>query len=261
MRPDPDSPDPMRRSLLSGLAGLPLATLLADPALAQAAAATTDLVTIQTIGGRSVTASLAKPARRPAPSVLLLHEWWGLNDQIKTMAAELARQGYLALAVDLFQGRVTTEPDQARALTQALQPVEATDTLSSWAAWLLNHQDGNRKLAALGWCFGGGWALNAATIADIAATVVYYGRVNLPPEQLAKLKGPVLGHFARQDQFINQDVVAAFERAMKQVGKPYTIYWYEAGHAFANPTGNNYARAEAQLAWQRTLDFLGKELS
>lgn len=256
----PDAPDPLRRSLLAGLAGLPLAAILADPGLAQAVAATTGTITIKTIGGRSVAAALAKPAKVPAPTVMLVHEWWGLNDQIKTMAVTLAGQGYLVLAVDLFQGRVTTDAEEARAATQAVQPAEASDTLVSWAEWLKNHPDGTRRLGVVGWCFGGGWALNAATIADVAATVVYYGRVNLPPDQLARLKGPVLGHFGRQDQFINQDVVAAFERGMKQVDKPYAIHWYEAGHAFANPTGNNYDRDDARLAWRRTLDFLGGEL-
>lgn len=255
-----ETPDPLRRSLLAGLAGLPLAAVLADPVLAQRAAGATETVAISTITGRSATAALARPAKLPAPAVMLVHEWWGLNDQIKTMAVELARQGFLALVIDLFQGRVTTDPEEARALTQAVRPDEASDTLASWAEWLKNHQDGTRRLGVAGWCFGGGWALNAATIADIAATVVYYGRVNLPPDQLAKLKGPVLGHFARQDQFINQDVVAAFERGMKEAGKPYTVYWYEAGHAFANPTGNNYHREDAQLAWRRTLEFLHKEL-
>lgn len=254
--------DSVRRSLLAGLAGLPLAAILADPVLAQMAAQTTRDQTIKTAAGREVNAALAvpEPARGGAPAVILVHEWWGLNDQIKAVAVDLSRQGYLALAVDLFQGRVTTTPDEARALTLAVKPDEAADTLSSWAAWLKNHPEGNRKLAALGWCFGGGWALNAATIAPVDATVVYYGRVNLPPEQLARLHGPVLGHFAKSDQFINQDMVAAFERTMKDLGKPYTVHWYDAGHAFANPTGDNFRKDSAQLAWARTQDFLHQTL-
>lgn len=254
----PRSPDPLRRSLLAGLAGLPLARLLAQPALA---AELTETVSISTIGGREVTAALARPDKTPAPAVLLVHEWWGLNDQIKTMAAELARQGFMALAVDLFQGRVATDPEEARALTQKVQPAEATDTLQSWAAWMRNNRDGTRRIGVVGWCFGGGWALNAATVADLAATVVYYGRVNLPAEQLARLKGPVLGHFARQDQFINQDIVASFERAMRQAGKPFTVHWYDAAHAFANPTGASYDGEDAKLAWDRTLEFLRSNLA
>jgi carboxymethylenebutenolidase len=247
-------------ALLGGLAGLPLARLLAEPALAQQAAELTRTETINTVGGRSVTAAVAMPVTRPAPAVLLVHEWWGLNDQIKTMAVELARNGFLAVAVDLFNGRVTNNADEARQLTQRVDPAEATDTLVSWLQWLRNHNDSTRKVGAVGWCFGGGWALNAATAAPIDATVVYYGRVNLPSGQLGQLKGPVMGHFGREDQFITEQMVGAFERAMAQAGKRATVYWYDAGHAFANPTGDNYRGPAAQLAWQRTLDFLHKEL-
>jgi carboxymethylenebutenolidase len=221
--------------------------------------------TIRTPGGREVTAALALPEGAASgarlPMVMLVHEWWGLNDQIKAVAVELARQGIVALAVDLFQGRVVTNPEEARALVEKVKPDEAADTLAAWAAWARNHPDGNRRVGVVGWCFGGGWALNAATIAPMEAAVVYYGRVNLPPDQLAHLKGPVLGHFARRDQYITADVVDGFERAMKQAGKPYTIYWYDAGHAFANPTGGNFSEVNAQLAWGRTLQFLKKELA
>lgn len=252
--------DPGRRAVLAGLAGLPLAAILADPVLAQTAAGQTETVTINTPQGREVLAALARPGTGRAPVVILFHEWWGLNDQIKVMAREFAAQGYLALAIDLFGGRVATEPGAARELTQTVKPAEAADTIAAWSQWLDNHPDGNRRKGVVGWCFGGGWALNASTLLPMDATVAYYGRVNLPAEQLAKLKGPVLGHFARQDQFINGEVVSEFERNMKAVGKPFTIHWYDAGHAFANPTGNNYDKEDAQLAWRRTLDFLATTL-
>ena len=253
-------PAPSRRAVLKGLAGLPLAAILADPELARAAAELTRPETITTAGGRGVAGALAQPERKPAPAVLLVHEWWGLNDQIKTMAAELARQGYLALAADLFQGRVATNPDDARRLTQAVVADEAADTLASWLQWLGNHQDSTRKTATVGWCFGGGWALNAAVGTPVDATVVYYGRVNLPAEQLARLKGPVLGHFANRDQFINAEMVSGFEAAMAQAGKQAELHRYDADHAFANPTGANYHREDARLAWTRTLDFLKREI-
>jgi|AGTN01.2.fsa_nt_gi Dienelactone hydrolase and related enzymes len=255
--------DPVRRTLLAGLAGLPLAAILADPALAQIAAQATRAQTIRTPAGREVTAALALPEAKRAggsPMVMLVHEWWGLNDQIKAVAADLAGQGYIALAADLFQGRVATRPDEARALTRQVRPEEAGDTLRAWAEWLKNHPDGNRRLGVMGWCFGGGWALQAATLAAIDATVVYYGRVDLPPEQLSKLQGPVLGHFAEQDQYVDKTVVDAFEQAMKTAGKPYTVHWYAAGHAFANPTGDTFRQEAAQLAWRRSLDFLGTSL-
>ncbi len=254
--------DPVRRAVLAGLAGMPLAAILADPVLAQKAAAGTRDTLINTAGGREVHAALALPEKSAtgAPAIMLVHEWWGLNDQLKAVAVDLARQGYLALAVDLFQGRISTTPDQAKEISAKVNPEEAADTLSSWAGWLQNHPDGNHKMAVMGWCFGGGWALQAATLAPFSACVVYYGKVNLPPEQLSKLKGPVLGHFATQDQFITKDVVDGFERAMKQAHKPYTVHWYDAGHAFANPTGDNFRKEPAQLAWKRSLEFLKKNL-
>lgn len=245
-----------RRTVIKGLAGLPLAAVLADPRLAAAAAAETRLVRINATDGREVAGALAVPDKVPAPAVLLVHEWWGLNDQIKAMAVEFARQGYLALAVDLFAGRVATAPDEARALTQTVKDQEAMATLTSWLQWLKNHQDGDRRVATVGWCFGGGWALQAAAAEPVDATVVYYGRVDLPAGRLARLKGPVLGHFGRQDTFIDEKVVSAFRAAMTEANKPHVVYWYDAGHAFANPTGDNYRKPDAQLAWQRTLDFL-----
>lgn len=250
-----------RRTVVKGLAaGLPLAAVLADPILARAAADSSRLVNIKTAGGREVAAALAMPETLPAPAVLLVHEWWGLNDQIKAVGAELARLGYLALSVDLFQGRVAEAPEDARKLVGAVKDDEARDTLASWLQWLKNHQDSTRRTATLGWCFGGGWALQAATLVPVEATVVYYGRVNLPTQQLGKLQGPVLGHFATKDTFIDAKMVRAFEEAMTAAGKPYTVYWYEADHAFANPTGRAYDQEDARLAWERTTEFLGKTL-
>ena len=169
-----------RRTDVQGLARLPLAAVLADPAHAQAAAHTTRLVRIRTNAGRVVAGALAVPAAKPAPAVLLIHEWWGLNDQIKAVAADFAAQGYLALAVDLFGGRVANTVEQARELIAAVKDDESTDTLSAWLRWLQNHNDSTRKIGTVGWCFGGGWSLRASTLVPVDGTVVYYGRVNLP---------------------------------------------------------------------------------
>ncbi|MEX2630584.1 MAG: dienelactone hydrolase family protein [Tistlia sp.] len=256
--------DPQRRRLLGGLAALPLApslaAILADPRLAAAAAAGTESVTITTRDGREVSGALAVPAETPAPAVLLIHEWWGLNDQIKAMAAEFAAAGYLALAVDLYGGEVAGTPDEAKALMSAVEEPAATDTLASWIAWLKDHGDSTGKVGAVGWCFGGGWALNASLAAPVEATVVYYGRVNKTAGELASLESPVLGHFATEDKFINREMVDGFESAMDEAGKDYTTHWYEADHAFANPTGARYDEADAAEAWERTKAFLAEHL-
>ena len=255
---------PNRRDMLAGMggAGLSLATLLNTPNLAHAAAETLDTVQLTTQKGRSVTARLAKPDHRPAPAILLIHEWWGLNDEIMSMAAALAKEGYMALAVDLYDGVVAKTPEEARAQTQKTDPAEAIDTLKSWILHLRQRDDVTNKIGTLGWCFGGGWSLNASIATPIEATVVYYGRVTRTAKDLNRLHGPILGHFATQDQFINQTMVAGFEQEMRKANRTdrLTIHWYEANHAFANPTGGNYDKKDALLAWKRTLTFLDEHL-
>ncbi len=256
-----------RRALLktaaASAAGLPLAAVLADPLLTRAAAQTTEPVTVTTPSGRPVSAALALPATTPAGSVLLIHEWWGLNDQIRAVGAELAQAGYIALAVDLMDGQVATAPDQAQAQANAVQTAQATETLVTWLSWLghlRNLGQASGKVATCGWCFGGGWSLQASLAVPVDGTVIYYGRVPDEAAALATLRGPVLGHFASRDQFITRTMVEGFVRALEAANKPHEIYWYDAEHAFANPTGANYHREDAQLAWQRTLDFLRRTI-
>ncbi len=251
-----------RRRVVTSLASLPLAAVLADPRLARAAAAGLQDVGLTTKGGKAVTAALALPSSTPAPTLLLIHEWWGLNDQIKAVAADLAGQGYIALAVDLYDGKVAGPGDRenARAYMQSVVATEATDTLVSWVDWLKGHAQATGKVGTVGWCFGGGWSLNAGIATPVDATVVYYGRVNRTAEDLKALKGPVLGHYATQDKWINQEMVSGFEAAMKAAGKTATSHWYEADHAFANPTSARYDEADAKLAWDRTLAFFTANL-
>jgi carboxymethylenebutenolidase len=249
-----------RRTLMTGLAGLPLAAVLADPRLAARAAEMTESVSITTKGGQTVSGAIALPQAQPAAAVLLIHEWWGLNDEIKTMAAEFAKEGYVALAADLYAGSVATNPQEAQALMQSVDAEQATDTLVSWVEWLRANPAVNGKVATVGWCFGGGWAINGAMATPVEATVIYYGRLPQSAAEVASVSGPVLGHFGEKDTFINREMVAGFERAMKEAGKPLTVHWYDADHAFANPTGANYDKEDAQTAWKRTLDFLKQAL-
>ncbi len=253
--------EPSRRQILQCLAAAaPLAAVLADPDLARAAAATLEDVSLEIAGGKKVRASFAVAADTPAPAVLLIHEWWGLNDQIKAVAGELARQGYAALAIDLYGGQVANSPEEAERLRKAVDAGVATDTLVSWVEWLRRHPKATGKVATIGWCFGGGWSLDASIATPVDATIIYYGRVDQPADRLARLHGPVLGHFATRDQWINRPMVEGFERAMAQAGKPLTVYWYEADHAFANPTGARYDAEDAKLAWERSLAFLSQHL-
>lgn len=253
-----------RRAFLAGMGTLPLAAVLADPVLAQAAAAKLEPVSIQTaVMNKTVHGFIAKPAQLPAPTVILFHEWWGLNDQIKAVAAEIAQLGYIAIAVDLFGKPATTNPDEAKAMMAGLDAAAATDTAASWVYWARDLTDGTAKVGTVGWCFGGAWSLNASIAAPVDATVIYYGNVTRTVDQLKNLVGPVLGHFGTEDQSINKAMVEGFEKAMSDAGKAssLTVYWYDADHAFANPTSARYDADDAATAWKRTTDFFTANLT
>jgi carboxymethylenebutenolidase len=178
-----------------------------------------------------------------------------------SVAADLGGRGYMALAIDLYDGRRTDDPEEARGFLEQLDPAKATDTVMSWLGALKNRPEATGKVGTVGWCFGGGWSLNASIAFPVDATVVYYGKVDRPARQLARLQGPVLGHFAERDPWINKEMVSAFEQAMDEAGKPYTVHWYDADHGFANPTTGQYDRKDASLAWSRTLEFYRDHLS
>ncbi len=250
-----------RRTVLKGAASIPIASLLSEPLLAQEVASGLATQTIATTDGREVTATIAMPAQVPAPAVLLIHEWWGLNDHIKAMAQVFADAGYVALAVDLYGGVVASDPATAGFTMRNVIEAEATATLTSWMSWLRAHEATTEKLGVCGWCFGGSWSLNASLAAPVDATVIYYGDVEKSVEDLSPLVGPVLGHFGTRDTRINEKMVNGFETALLEAGKPATIHWYEADHAFANPTTARYDEEDAKLAWERTQEFLDTHLN
>ncbi len=251
-----------RRSLVKGIASLPLATVLANKALAEEVAATLDDITITTPSGREVSAALAVPETTPAPGLLVFHEWWGLNDEVKTAAAEYAKEGFLALAVDLYEGESTDQLGVAAKLSQGIRndPAPAGETVVAWADWIRADERFDGKLGTVGWCFGGGWSLNTSIATPVDATVVYYGNVAKTADDVSTLQGPVLGHFGTEDRFINEEMVGGFEAAMNEAEKTFTTHWYTADHAFANPSSAVYDEEDAQVSWGRTLEFLKENL-
>jgi len=148
--------------------------------------------------------------------------------------------------------------EAARRYMNSVDPVQGTETVKAWVKWLKAHEKATGKVGTIGWCFGGGLSLDASIVTPVDATVVYYGRVDA--DDLRALKGPVLGHFATGDQWINQKMVSAFEAEMDKAGKAYKSHWYEAQHAFANPTSARYDKQDAKLAWQRTMAFFKENL-
>ncbi|HEX5976133.1 MAG TPA: dienelactone hydrolase family protein [Nitrososphaeraceae archaeon] len=199
------------------------------------------------------------------PAVIMIHENRGLNDNIKDTADILAKQGYVVLAVDLFQGQVTADPNQARELSSSVRnnPGIAIENMKSAIAYLSSLQNVNAsRIASIGWCFGGGQSLQLALNSEdhpLAATIIYYGQVVNDTNEISKIKWPVLGIFGDQDQSISVDSVKAFEQALNETGVTNEIYLYPGvGHAFANPSNDNYAPQETADAWKKTLAFLKK---
>jgi carboxymethylenebutenolidase len=201
------------------------------------------------------------------PAVIMIHENKGLNDNIKNLADLLAKEGYVVLAVDLFNGEVTTDQKRASELTQSIRnnPAVAIENLKSAVEYLTTLPNVNsEKIASLGWCFGGQQSLQLALNSEehpLSSTVIYYGRLVTEPEELSKIQWPVLGIFGDQDESISVESVKQFEEALNANGITNEIYIYQGvGHAFANPSGDNYAPQETQDAWEKTLAFLKKYL-
>ena len=222
-------------------------------------------VTYADAGGKPVHGYLARPkdAKGPLPGLIVIHEWWGLNDNIRAMTRRLAGEGYQALAVDLYGGATADTPEAATKLMNGVlgNTAAAQDNLKRAVAYLKGK--GVKKLGVIGWCFGGGWSLQAALLApaDINATVIYYGRLETDPAKLAALKSPVIGFFGATDNSIPAATIHAFEAELKKQGKPVEVHIYEgAGHAFANPSGGNYRPEAAKDSWAKTTAFLAKHL-
>ena len=217
--------------------------------------------------GYLVYPELANNTQQQLPAVIMIHEWWGLNEDIKNQADILAREGYVVLAVDLYQGEVATTSDRSRELASSVRnnSASAIDNLQSAVNYVKSLQivDGNR-IASLGWCFGGDWSLQLAVNSSedpLAATIVYYGRPLTDTSSLSGISWPVLGIFGDQDQAIPVESVKQFAAALNATGVTNDIYLYEGvGHAFANPSGDNYAPKETADAWQKTIGFLEKYL-
>ena len=199
------------------------------------------------------------------PAVVMIHEWWGLNDNIKDMANMLAKEGYVVLAVDLY-GEVATDPGRAMELSSSVRnnPEEAVANMQGAVNYLGSLENVNSsRIASLGWCFGGGQSLQLALNSEehpLAATLLYYGTPLVTDKQeLSKIKWPIQGIFGDKDQAIPIDSVRQFEQSLNELGITNEIYIYPGvGHAFANPSGDNYAPKETADAWKKTLVFLEK---
>ncbi len=202
------------------------------------------------------------PGRHPA--LIVIHEWWGLMPWVKEQSEKFAAAGYVSLAVDLYRGKSTDQPQVARELASALPPDRALRDLDAAFHYLATRRDVDpREIGDVGWCMGGGWALRLATREPrLAACAVNYGELPTSASAIAAIRCPVLGNFGALDRGITPEKVRAFEAAMKQAGKPFDAKIYpDANHAFENP-GNKtgYRPEDAADAWSRMLAFFQRTL-
>ncbi len=201
-----------------------------------------------------------KPAETSHKFLFVIHEWWGLNDQIKREADRLADSlgNVNVVALDLYDGKVTADPDEAGKIMGSVKPERSEAIIKGALAFA--GKDG--QVATIGWCFGGGWSLRTSILAAErgAGCVMYYGMPVEKADELAPMQVDVLGIFAKQDKWINEDVVTKFETLAKATGKKVENHWFNADHAFANPTSPRYNEAAAQEANALALAFLRKKL-
>jgi carboxymethylenebutenolidase len=223
-------------------------------------------VSYGTVGGAPVEGWLVRPkqARGRLPGLIVIHEWWGLNDNVRDEAGRLAAEGYVVLAVDLYGGKLATQPPAAMKLSQELtaNPGPAEENLRA-AYRYLDKVEKAPRIGTIGWCLGGRWSLRAALLFpdQIDATVIYYGSVKVTDAELATLRMPILGLFGSKDRVVPLPTVTAFEAALQRLGKKADIRVYEgADHAFANPSGTAYDAPAAEDAWRRTTAFLKDNL-
>lgn len=201
---------------------------------------------------------LALPAgAAKKPAIVVVPEWWGVNDWVREQTDRLAKQGYVALAVDLYRGRVATTPEEAHELMRALPEDRAVADLKAAFEYLASRKDVDAtRIGAIGWCMGGGYSLALATNEPrLAAAVINYGRLVTDPATIAKIHAPILGNFGAQDRGIPVADVNAFDAALKKAGKEADLKIYgDAGHGFMNPNNKEGYRADSTADAQQRID-------
>ena len=206
---------------------------------------------------------LSRPLATEAKSALIvIHEWWGLNEDIHAMTEQLAALDYTALAVDLYDGKSATQVRAAYELSTNLSSNEERGLANLKAAYdYLEAEMGATKIGVIGWCLGGKWSLKTALMLpeDIDATVIYYGSLTDDKDKLATLDMPIIGFVGTKDRLHKEFIV--FDENMKELGKDSSVYIYEgAKHAFANASGTVYEPVAAEDSWSKTTKFLKKYL-
>lgn len=216
-------------------------------------------------GSETVKGILYTPeGKGPFPGVIVIHEWWGLNDWVKEQASKLAGEGYAALAIDLYRGKVATTPEEAHEIMRGVPEDRAKRDLGAAFKYLQSRKDVKKnKIGAIGWCMGGGYSLDLALMEpELAADVINYGHLATDADELKKINAPILGLFGAQDRGIPPADVKQFAETLDKMGKKIEIKIYpDAGHAFQNPNNKEGYRAEdAADAWNKITAFFAARL-
>jgi len=209
---------------------------------------------------------LAVPDGEHGPATIVMQEWWGLDEHVRSICDRLAADGFFALAPDLYRGETTTQPSEAQQKMMALSMDQAEQDMCG-AATFLASQPGveGDGVASIGFCLGGGLSLwAAATCPDITAAVTYYYVMPHGKPDFTKVKGPVLGHFGTADEFVPVEAAKELEAELSDAGVDVNFHFYDdAGHAFFNDTNRlgTYNEDDAASSWGRTVGFLRSSLA
>jgi carboxymethylenebutenolidase len=215
--------------------------------------------------GGTATGYLAEPESE-GPGVVVLQEWWGVDDHIKAVCDRLAQEGFLVLAPDLFHGETTDQPDEAQQKMMALNMDEAEKEMRGAVDFVAAHPKCNGEVGVVGFCLGGGLSVWAATVnPKVSAVSTFYYVMPHGKPDFSKLNAPVLGHFGTADDFVSVDDAKSLEQEIADAsGQDVEFLFYDgAGHAFFNDTDRlgTYHEGHAEKAWQRTVDFFKRHLS
>jgi len=215
------------------------------------------MVSIKIEGGKEAAVFEVKSGKSDGSLILMFHEWWGLNEYILREAERVHfATGATVLAVDLYDGKVATNAEDANKYMKSVQPERAEAIIKS----LLEYGGKFSRVQTIGWCMGGGWSLQASILAGQQGygCVVYYGMPETNKDKLMQLGGPVLGIYGKKDAWITPELVQEFDQNMKTVKKEFTVLSFDADHAFANPSNPKYDKAATAKANAAALAFIKK---
>lgn len=218
------------------------------------------MITFKTKDGKTANGYFVKSEKPSDKFIFVFHEWWGLNDYIKKESDELKQKlgDVNILAIDLYDGNVANNREDAAKYMQSVNQERALNIVSS----AIEFAGKDAKIGTIGWCFGGGWSLQASIMLGKqgSACVMYYGIIDNKPETFKELNAPVLGIFAEKDGWVNPEVYGNLEKNLKSAGKKVTIKSFNADHAFANPSNSKFDEAAANEAKQLTIKFFKENL-